>query len=115
MHGEPSLNELQKKWHGTLKAYLIGFSASIILTLLAYFLVKEKMLSREILIYTVITLGLIQGYIQVVFFLHVGKEEKPRWEMLMFFFMILVLLIIVIGTLWIMYDLNNRVMLDMTM
>ena len=43
-----------------------------------------------------------------------GQEAKPRWETLIFCFMVLILLIIVIGSLWIMNDLNERVMPEMT-
>jgi cytochrome o ubiquinol oxidase operon protein cyoD len=46
----------------------------------------------------------------VFFFLHLGKEAKPKWESVTLYSTVATLLIIVIGTLWIMYDLNNRVM-----
>jgi cytochrome o ubiquinol oxidase operon protein cyoD len=58
-------------------------------------------------------LGLIQAIVQIVFFLHVGQEAKPRWETLIFFFTILILMIIAIGSVWIMNDLNNRMMFGM--
>jgi len=47
------------------------------------------------------------------FFLHVGEEAKPRWEIISFYFMVVVLFIVVLGTLWIMFDLNTRVMSGM--
>jgi cytochrome o ubiquinol oxidase subunit IV len=113
MSADLSLKEIKKEWHGTLKSYVIGFTASIILTAASFFLVMTKLLPGQILTYTIITLALIQAIFQVIFFLHAGQEAKPRWETLVFYFMLLVLLIVVIGSLWIIFDLNDRVMSDM--
>lgn len=109
-----SLKEIKKEWHGSLKAYLIGFTLSLLLTAISFSLVAAKLLAGEILVYSIISLALAQAIVQLLFFLHLGQEEKPRWETVIFFFMLLVLLIIVVGSLWIMYDLNDRVMSNMT-
>lgn len=108
-----TLKEIKKEWHGTLKAYFIGFGASLLLTVLSFFLVATRTLSNSYLIYAIIGLALIQAVIQLIFFLHLGQEAKPRWETVVFCFMVVVLLIIVIGSLWIMNDLDHRVMADM--
>lgn len=113
MSHDLSLKETQKEYHGTLKSYLIGFIVSLILTILSFTLVAAKLLSGSGLVYTIATLALIQATLQLLFFLHLGKEAKPRWETLIFGFMVLMLLIIVIGTLWIMSDLNDRMMSNM--
>ena len=39
MSHELSLNEIKKEWHGTLKSYVIGFIASLILTAISFSLV----------------------------------------------------------------------------
>lgn len=114
MSHELSLTEIKKEWHGSLKAYVIGFFVSLILTLISFSLVITKTLSGYHLIYTIVGLALVQAIVQLLFFLHVGQEAKPRWETLVFYFMVLVLFIIAIGTLWIMSDLNDRVMSEMT-
>lgn len=108
-----SLKEIQKEWHGTLKSYAIGFTASLLLTIISFLLVSMKLISGSYLINTLVSLAVIQAIIQLLFFLHVGQEAKPRWETVIFFFMVLVLLVIVIGSLWIMNDLDNRVMSSM--
>lgn len=115
MSHELSLKEIKKEWHGTLKSYVVGFLTSLFLTTASFFLVYTHLFPKENLIFIIISLGLVQAIIQAVFFLHVGQESKPRWETIIFCFMILILLIIAIGSLWIMYDLNNRVMSDMIM
>lgn len=113
MTHELSLNEIKKEYHGTLKAYLIGFAASLVLTTISFVLVITQVLSGYYLIHTIVGLALVQAILQLRFFLHVGQEAKPRWESLVFYFMVLILLIVALGSLWIMHDLNERVMLDM--
>jgi cytochrome o ubiquinol oxidase operon protein cyoD len=113
MTAELSLKQIKKEYHGTLKSYVIGFLTSILLTALSFAIVHFKVLSGPILIFTIVALAITQAIIQLLFFLHLGQEATPRWETLIFYFMVLVLFIIAIGSLWIMYDLNDRVMSNM--
>jgi cytochrome o ubiquinol oxidase operon protein cyoD len=92
------------------KTYVLGFLISLALTLTTYLLVVNHVLSRTILIAVIITLALIQFMVQLAFFLHLGTETKPRWKFLVFSFMFMVVLIIVIGSLWIMNNLNYHTM-----
>jgi cytochrome o ubiquinol oxidase subunit IV len=97
--------------HGSLLSYSLGFASSIVLTLLAFELVKlyldERLhLSRNGLIAGVIGLAFVQFLIQAVCFLHLGRETRPRWKLLVFIFMISVVFILVAGSLWIMNNLN---------
>ncbi len=110
MTTEPSLKDIQKEWHGTLKSYIIGFLASLLLTATSFYLVAFRELSPHVLIYTIIGLAAIQAIVQSIFFLHVGQEAKPRWETITFCFTLMVVLIIIIGSLWVMNDLNERMM-----
>ncbi len=114
MH-EQSFEETKLEYHGTLKGYLIGLLSSLLLTLASFYLVWKDMLPKKHLIWAIIGLAVIQATIQLRFFMHLGKEEKPRWETISFFFMLACVLIIVLGSLWIMYDLNMRVMDGMEM
>jgi cytochrome o ubiquinol oxidase operon protein cyoD len=112
MH-EQSLQEVKKEWHGSLRSYLVGFFVSIILTACSFFLVISKALTSQWLMHGIVGLALLQAIVQLLFFLHLGQEAKPRWETVVFWFMVLVLLIVALGSLWIMHDLDNRVMSGM--
>lgn len=114
MSHDLTLQEIKKEWHGTYRSYLIGFFASLVLTAASFLLVISKMVTGPALVYSIIALALVQAIVQLLFFLHVGHEAKPKWETLVFYFMILVLFIIAAGSLWIMIDLNDRVMSDMS-
>ncbi|HSX27702.1 MAG TPA: cytochrome o ubiquinol oxidase subunit IV [Patescibacteria group bacterium] len=96
--------------HGNLSTYLTGFSISIALTLLAFFLVVNKVGSGNALMLGLLVLAIIQLFVQMVFFLHLGRESKPKWNLAAFAFMMMVLLILVIGSLWIMNHLNYHQM-----
>lgn len=115
MQHELSLQEIKKEWHGSLKAYIIGFAASLLLTGVSFLLVIFKVLSDRHLIYSIVGLAVTQAILQLLFFLHLGQEGKPKWETFVFAFMVLVLLIVAGGSLWIMSDLDSRMMHDMTM
>lgn len=110
-----SLQSIKKKYHGTLISYLLGFLLSLFLTLVSFILVVTEAFPRQLLIYIIIALAITQAIIQFIYFFHIGQETKPRWEMWMFFSMLLILLIISLGTLWVMHDLNSRVMPHMEM
>lgn len=114
MTHELNIKEVQEKWHGSLKSYVIGFVGSLVLTAISFFLVIMRLLSEQNLIYSLIGLAIIQAAVQLRFFLHVGqKENKPAWASFVFYFTVFILLVVVIGSLWIMHDLNERMMPDM--
>ncbi|GAB4225721.1 MAG: cytochrome o ubiquinol oxidase subunit IV [Chlamydiales bacterium] len=110
MEEELSLDEMQEKWKGTFRSYIIGFITSILLTFTSFLSVTFEIFPPQLLIYTIAALALMQAIIQLRYFLHLGQEEKPHWETHIFYFMVLVLLIIVLGSIWIMHDLHNRMM-----
>lgn len=103
----------QEVGSGAFRSYLIGFLLSILLTLVAYFMVVEHAFSHRILVFTTIGLGIVQMFIQLLFFLHLGQESKPYWNCQLFFFMLTILVILVVGSLWIMQNLNYNVMPNM--
>ncbi len=95
-----------------MRAYLIGFGLSLVFTLVSYAFVAQHVGSHhsafphQLLIPLIIILALAQLVTQLVFFLHLGRESKPRWNLMVFLFAILVVGIVVFGSLWIMQNLN---------
>ncbi len=108
---QPSDNQA----HGSLKSYSLGFGLSIFLTLVAFLPVLRHVHSHHLiysdnwLIFWVTGLAVVQLVIQLLFFLHLGRESKPRWNLTIFLFMLMVVVIIVAGSLWIMYHLNYNI------
>lgn len=99
-----------------LYTYLIGFLFSVILTVLAFVLVQlhvstgHNLLTHDVLIPTLLFFAFSQLIIQLIFFLHVLHEEKPKWNFVFFIGTFLLILMIIIASIWIMNNLNYRMM-----
>jgi len=89
-------------------SYFVGFGLSIFTTLLAYFFVVNELLPKEMLIYVVMAIAVVQLVVQLVFFLHLGRGN--RWKVATFAFAVIVVLVVVVGSLWIMHNLDYNMM-----
>ena|SRR5260221_2509642 len=98
------------KTHATLRSYITGFALSIAFTLLAYFAVVNHVVSGGLLIAVIIGLAIVQLVVQLLFFLHIGQESKPRWNLAFFLSTASIVLLIVVASLWIMNHLNYNMM-----
>lgn len=92
----------------TLRSYISGFVLSIVLTLAAYFMATHHSFRDITLIEILVELAIVQFLVQMFFFLHLGRETKPRWRLLTVVLMIVFVLIVVLGSIWIMYNLSYR-------
>lgn len=90
----------------TTKSYTLGFIYSVLLTLTAYYLVVNDVLSGWILAFAILALAVLQLAVQLFYFLHLDQEKKPRWNMISFFFAVQTVLIVVLGSVWIMVNLS---------
>ncbi|MDB5165868.1 MAG: cyoD [Candidatus Saccharibacteria bacterium] len=94
----------------TLINYVVGFLASLALTFCAYVLVSGHILGGITLLLVIGGLALVQMLVQLLFFLHMADESRPRFRLVSFGFMAMILVIVVAGSLWIMYHLNYNMM-----
>ncbi len=113
-----SENSPSKVYRPTMETYVAGFVLSLVFTLVAYLLVRDHLKNNHLhpsdtaMMISLAVLALSQLLVQLRFFLHLGRETKPRWNLLVFFFMLLTVFIIVGGSLWIMHNLSYRMMPD---
>jgi cytochrome o ubiquinol oxidase subunit IV len=96
--------------HGTLKSYVIGFVLSIILTVIPYMLVVNHSMTTDAIAISIVAVGIIQLLIQLVFFLHLSFKKDSQENTLAFLFTFLIIGILVIGSLWIIYNMNYNMM-----
>lgn len=108
--GFKEVGQVEHVVHGTLQSYIVGFILSIALTFIAFWLVSEHLLQGWPLIFTISALAVVQVIVQLLFFLHLGIDSRPPWNLITFLFMIVVMAILVIGSLWIMYNLDYYMM-----
>ena len=97
---------------GTLRTYLTGYVSAIVLTLVAFAIAAKHTIMGNKLIAILLGLALVQFVLQLLFFLHIGRESKPRRKQLILIMMIVVVLILVLGSIWVMYSLNYRMTPD---
>jgi heme/copper-type cytochrome/quinol oxidase subunit 4 len=95
-----------------LKLRIIGFAASLIFTLAAYFITVSPNLLNLDLKYSIpviLTLALFQATAQFIFFLDVWREKGTFWNLFIFISTILIIFIIVFFSIWIMDHLNTMI------
>lgn len=109
-------SESHQPFEKSIATYVAGFIISVVLTLVAYYVVvgwgsAGSMLTPWTVALIIAVLALGQFVAQLFFFMHLRMKTKPRWQFVVFLFMGLVVLILVGGSIWIMASLNNRMVM----
>lgn len=92
------------------RSYTIGFVLSITLTILPFLLVVSDVLTGPGRIAILLFCAIAQLAVQLRYFIHLGYDPKPRWNRLAIAFTVLVVFIVVVGSLWIMNNLDYNMM-----
>ncbi|MOA22950.1 Cytochrome bo(3) ubiquinol oxidase subunit 4 [compost metagenome] len=87
---------------GSMKSYIVGFLFSIILTIIPLVLVLNNMLSKTATTVIILAMAVLQFLVQLVFFMHIRDEEKPRFNLMALVFGLVIMVVIVAGSIWIM-------------
>ena len=94
--------------------YTIGYVVSAVLTLTVYVVTASSAWTAMTLAAFALVAAIAQLFVQSKYFLHLDeKTSKPRWKFHSYMFTWLILLVVVIGSLWVMINLNYN-MMDMT-
>jgi len=107
MSQKPLVSEHDEQ-HLSYGKYTGGFLASVALTFCAYWVATHVGGDRNVLAGILALLAVTQFIVQMVLFLHIGEERGPRWKLAAAAFMLGVVLILVVGSIWIMNNLNYR-------
>lgn len=102
-------NHEHAEQHGSIKAYIIGFVLSIILTIIPLFMVLNHMMSKTALVVSILTAAVLQFVIQLFFFMHIRDGEGPRYNVMALVLGIVFVVTIVYGAVWIM-SFNSQVL-----
>ncbi len=97
-------------WNCSLKPQILGFVISLVLIYAAYRLDQVHLTNPSTILFTIMTLCVLQGLAQFFFFLHLGMEQTPRWNLYAFLFTTCILFIVVTGTIWILQSLDHNLM-----
>ena len=94
----------------TVKPYLVGIVLALLLTIIPFSLVAVRPLP-PIQIFAIIGVAAIaQVIVHLTFFLHLDLKPSSHDKMTSLSFALVLLFIMVGGSLWIMFDLNYRMM-----
>ncbi len=106
-HVEPDYGTGKK----TLGIYTFGIFLCVVLTLIPFSVVMYSMFSKATNFAIIYTAAILQLFVQVFCFLRLNSDtEQGKINLMSFIFTIIILLVIVGGSLWIMWNLNYRMM-----
>ncbi|QHW29888.1 cytochrome o ubiquinol oxidase subunit IV [Paenibacillus rhizovicinus] len=88
--------------HGSLKAYVIGFIISIVLTVIPLLVVFQTSMNKTGVIITIITMAVIQLVVQLFFFMHIREGDGPKYNVMALIVGLFIVVVIVAGSVWIM-------------
>lgn len=96
--------------HGSLKSYTVGFLLSIALTVVAFGVAMSGTLPRPAIFIIILAAAVAQILVHLHYFLHLDTSSAERWNLLAFLFTVMIMIIFIGGSIWIMYNLNYRMM-----
>lgn len=94
-----------------VKSYLLGYLFSIVLTILSFLVVTEKIFSSEINYLIILLSAISQIIVHFLYFLHLNFSSEGIWNIVTLLFSIIIIFIVVFGSIWIMFNLNHHMSL----
>lgn len=104
--------EKKKALQQSLSSYIIGFFFSFSLTLVAYISVityrdsHHTAFSPGFILPWIFVLAFLQLIVQLLFFLHLGREKKPYFNAIFLMMTAGMIALVIIASIWIMNHLN---------
>ena len=94
----------------TRSAYLTGLALAVLLTAIPFALVAFDLLSPVPALAAIAIAAVIQIVVHLRYFLHLSVTFTPRDNLVALVFAAFLVFFMVGGSLWIMFDLHNRMM-----
>ncbi len=96
----------------SVRDYIKGFIASFVLTAIPFYLVMAQSFSMQTIYVVIFLCAIIQVIVHLNYFLHMEiTTEGGKWNMVALVFSAIVVFIVVAGSIWIMWSLNNNMMM----
>ncbi len=97
--------------HGTKQSYMTGFILSVILTAIPFIVVMSGgFASARFTAFLVLAFAVVQIIVHMIYFLHMNLKSESGWIMTAVIFTVIVLVIAIIGTIWVMYNMDINMM-----
>ena len=97
--------------HFTLRGYVTGFVAAVVLTAIPFWLVMGRAFgSSSITAAVILAFAAVQIVVHMMYFLHMSPKSEGGWNLLALLFTVMLVVIALSGSLWVMYHLNHNMM-----
>ncbi|MEO8691545.1 MAG: cytochrome C oxidase subunit IV family protein [Candidatus Saccharimonas sp.] len=96
----------KKQYTKAQVAYTFGYVASAGLTLIIYVIASLDAWREAVIAVVALAAAVLQLVVQSRFFLHLKRDKEMSWQLGSYIFAWVMLLIVVIGSLWVMFNLN---------
>ena len=93
-----------------IQGYLIGLVLATLLTFVSFYVAKSNLFWQPSLPIALVVLAIAQMAVHVIFFLHITTGPDNTNNILALAFGILIVTLVVVGSLFIMYNLNHNMM-----
>ncbi|MGA0532428.1 cytochrome o ubiquinol oxidase subunit IV [Hansschlegelia sp. KR7-227] len=96
---------------GSMRDYLTGFSLSVILTAIPFWIVMGDVFREPTTAAIVVmAFAVAQIFVHMVYFLHMSPKSEGGWTMMAMIFTVVLVLITLAGSFWVMFHLNANMM-----
>jgi cytochrome o ubiquinol oxidase operon protein cyoD len=106
----PTLADMEEGTSSGLTIYTIGLVLAIILTATSFWVANTSLLWPPGVPLGLAVLAIAQMGVHLVFFLHITSGPDNTNNVLALAFGVLIVVIVVVGSLWIMFNLNDNMM-----
>jgi cytochrome o ubiquinol oxidase subunit IV len=95
---------------GEVQGYLIGLGLAVLLTAASFYVARTQEIWAPGIPIALVVLAIAQMGIHLVFFLHITTAPDNTNNVLALAFGLLIVALIVLGSIWIMYHLNQNML-----
>lgn len=95
---------------GSFFSYSLGYVLALLLSFVSFGCVMLHVIPGRFVFIALIAAALTQVYVHLHFYLHMGRNSTPRWNIIVFAFAMIVIAILVGGSIWIMASANHQMM-----
>jgi len=94
----------------SLRTYLIGLGLAILITVVAFFIARTTLVWQPSIPVALFVLAIAQMGVHLAFFLHMTSGPDNTNNVLALAFGVLIVGLLVVGSIWIMANLNHNMM-----
>jgi len=91
-----------------IRGYLIGLALATLITVVAFFISQTSLVWQPSIPVALVVLAIAQMGVHLVFFLHITTGPESLNNVLALAFGLLVVFLLLVGSLWIMTNLNHN-------